>query len=157
MAPGGSEVPAADACDSGWREDGEEECSGLEPFFFDKAVVRAEHAAAEAAKEKLGKKEARKKALRDRREEAHTAVMNQIRDFDEKQEGEYYTRFCFADFSKFDLNKESRIRPMRYTNRVCKPGERPYEMCEAINILYVDIGSVQFHFGERSHQAKCTI
>ncbi|CAL4903273.1 unnamed protein product [Urochloa decumbens] len=144
---GGIEAAAADTSDDlGWREDGEDECSGLEPFFYDEAATRAEHAAAEAAKEKLREKEARMKARRDRREEAHTAVMNQIRDFDEKQEGEYYTRFCFADFSKFDLNKESRIRPMRYTNRVCKPGEMPYEMCEAINILYVDIVSSDVGF-----------
>ncbi|CAN6331139.1 unnamed protein product [Urochloa humidicola] len=82
MATGGGEVAAAPASDLGLREDGQEECSGLEPFFYEEAAVRAEHVAAEAAKEKL-----REEARQDRRHEAHRAVMNEIRDFDEKQEG----------------------------------------------------------------------
>ncbi|GJM94344.1 hypothetical protein PR202_ga10983 [Eleusine coracana subsp. coracana] len=35
---------------------------------------------------------------------------------------------------------------MRYTNRVCKPGERPYELCEALNILSVKIASSDVGF-----------
>ncbi|CAL5023708.1 unnamed protein product [Urochloa decumbens] len=141
MATAGGVIAEPGALDSyfGWLEDGEEECSGLEPFFYDEEAARAEHAAAQAAKEKLRKKEAREKERRDLRRKAHMAVKNQIRDYDKKQGGIYYSRFCFADFSKFDINKESSIGPMRYTNRVCKPGERPYELCEAINILFVDI------------------
>jgi hypothetical protein len=35
---------------------------------------------------------------------------------------------------------------MRYTNRVCRPGEEPYELCEGINIFYVDIVSLDVDY-----------
>jgi hypothetical protein len=116
MQAAGGVIAAASAIDYefGWIEDGEEECSGLEPFFFDEEAVRAEHAAAQAAKEELKKKEARKKERSDRRRKAHMAVKNQIRDHDKKQGGIYYNRFCFADFSKFDINAECKSSKPTY-------------------------------------------
>ncbi|GJN36319.1 hypothetical protein PR202_gb25168 [Eleusine coracana subsp. coracana] len=59
------------------------------------------------------------------------AVEDRIRDFDPKQGGEYFNRFCYTDLSKFDLDKEC---------------ERPYELCEALNILSVKIASSDVGF-----------
>ncbi|KAF8783806.1 hypothetical protein HU200_000244 [Digitaria exilis] len=100
MATAGGEIAAAGCTGFGW----EEEHSGLEPFFFDEAAVRAEHAAAQAAKEKLREKEARERKQLSLKQKAHRAVINQIRDYDNKQGGIYYTRFCLEDFSKFEVN-----------------------------------------------------
>ncbi|TVU18304.1 hypothetical protein EJB05_34394, partial [Eragrostis curvula] len=127
-------------------KDKEEEFADLEPFFFDEATVLAEHAAAEEAKERRRSKEEREVMLLERREEARKAAEDRIRDYDPKQGGEYFTRYCFGDLSKFDLDKESPICPMRYTNRACKPGESPYELCEALNFLSVKIVSSDVGF-----------
>ncbi|KAF8691222.1 hypothetical protein HU200_040342 [Digitaria exilis] len=71
MATAGGEIAAAGCTGFGWEEEGEEEHSGLEPFFFDEAAVRAEHAAAQAAKEKLREKEARERKQLSLKKKAH--------------------------------------------------------------------------------------
>ncbi|XP_062234242.1 uncharacterized protein LOC133931387 [Phragmites australis] len=70
-----------------------------------------------------------------------------ILDFDPKQEGRYYNRIYFVDHATFDLDEESPIGPMRYTDRVSKPGGRQYEPCDAgLNIFSVKIGSSDVGF-----------
>ncbi|KAL6624778.1 hypothetical protein ACP70R_032099 [Stipagrostis hirtigluma subsp. patula] len=69
-----------------------------------------------------------------------------ILDFDPKQRGAYHSRLYFVDHATFDLDEESPLGPMRYTDRVSKPGEPPYRPCAALNILSVKIGSSDVGF-----------
>ncbi|CAN6218910.1 unnamed protein product [Urochloa humidicola] len=58
-----------------------------------------------------------------------------ILDFDPKQRGVYYNRCPFVGIPAFDLDEESPLGPMRFTNR----NERDCKLSEAINILSVKI------------------
>nr|CAB3449022.1 unnamed protein product [Digitaria exilis] len=146
MATAGGEIAAAGCTGFGWEEEGEEEHSGLEPFFFDEAAVRAEHAAAQAAKEKLREKEARERKQLSLKKKAHR--LSSIRYATTTRSRGAYTTPASASRTSADststrsvspLRAFSAIGPMRFTNRVCKPGKRPYGLCDAINILEVNI------------------
>jgi hypothetical protein len=66
---------------------------------FDEATVLAEQAVAE--------KEGQKKRTQHNLIARAKAVKDQIRDYDPKQGGEYFNRFCYADFRTiFDLDEE---------------------------------------------------
>ncbi|CAN6277407.1 unnamed protein product [Urochloa humidicola] len=86
--------------------------------------------------------EARKEERRVCAENVNKAVTNRILDYDIKQGGEYYNRFYFADFSKFDLDEESPLGPMRYTDRVCDE----YWPNTSVNILSVKIASLDVYW-----------
>ncbi|CAL4927874.1 unnamed protein product [Urochloa decumbens] len=69
-----------------------------------------------------------------------------ILDYDPKQGGVYYTRiYLVHDLVSFDHDEESPIPPMRFTNAVYK-NKNDYELCEAVNILSVKIGSLDIEF-----------
>ncbi|CAN6280945.1 unnamed protein product [Urochloa humidicola] len=73
-------------------------------------------------------------------------AQNRILDYDPKQGGVYYTRLYFVhDLVSFDHDEESPIPPMRFTNAVYK-NKNDYELCEAVNILSVKIGSLDIEF-----------
>ncbi|TVU18342.1 hypothetical protein EJB05_34432, partial [Eragrostis curvula] len=61
-----------------------------------------------------------------------------LRDFDPKQGGNYYNRYHYVDLRKFDLDEESPLGPMRFTNAVYKDKD-DYELCAGINIYSVKI------------------
>ncbi|TVU18352.1 hypothetical protein EJB05_34442, partial [Eragrostis curvula] len=68
----------------------------------------------------------------------HLELQDGILDFDPKQEGQYYTRLSSVDLTIFDLDEESPLGPMRFTNVVYKD-QGDYKLCEAINIFSVKI------------------
>ncbi|CAN6289418.1 unnamed protein product [Urochloa humidicola] len=71
---------------------------------------------------------------------------SRILDYDPKQGGVYYTRlYLVHDLVSFDHDEESPIPPMRFTNAVYK-NKNDYELCEAVNILSVKIGSLDIEF-----------
>ncbi|XP_062229093.1 uncharacterized protein LOC133926932 [Phragmites australis] len=121
--------------------DDEEECAGLEPFFFDEAEAVADH----ERRMRREQEAARKEELRVLAMKAINDVKARILDEDPKQGGKYYNRFCFADFSKFDLDEESPLEPMRNTDRVYKKGNE-YSLLPAVNIFSVKIASSDVGF-----------
>ncbi|KAL6597311.1 hypothetical protein ACP70R_046751 [Stipagrostis hirtigluma subsp. patula] len=95
-----------------------------------------------AAEAERRRERARRLAKRARERELEAAIL----DFDPKQGGAYYNRLYFVDFSTFDLDEESPLGPMRYTDRVSEPGGHQYKPCEAINIFSVKIASSDVGF-----------
>ncbi|KAL6630617.1 hypothetical protein ACP70R_028468 [Stipagrostis hirtigluma subsp. patula] len=95
-----------------------------------------------AAEAERQRERARRLAQRARERELEAAIL----DFDPKQGGRYYNRIYYVDFTTFDLDEESPLGPMRYTDRVSEPGGHQYEPCEAINIFSVKIASSDVGF-----------
>ncbi|TVU18378.1 hypothetical protein EJB05_34469 [Eragrostis curvula] len=58
-------------------------------------------------------------------------------DFDPKQGGSYYNRFHLGDCPEFDIDEESPLGPMRFTDTVYKTNR--FSVCQAVNILSVKI------------------
>ncbi|CAL4971713.1 unnamed protein product [Urochloa decumbens] len=113
----------------------------LEPFFYDEAEAVADHERRmQREREAACKEERRVWALN-----VNKATMDAILDYDPKQGGKYYNRFYMADFSRFDLDEESPLDPMRHTDRVFKKGDR-YIQLDAVNILSVQIASLDVDF-----------
>jgi hypothetical protein len=77
----------------------------LEPFVD---VDEAERLAKESERMRFLRQMARKKKRNDRQRVLEDTVL----DFDPKQGGEYYTRFTFADLTKFDLDEECKSIPV---------------------------------------------
>ncbi|KAJ1261092.1 hypothetical protein BS78_09G001600 [Paspalum vaginatum] len=72
---------------------------------------------------------------------------SRVIDFDPKQGGLYHNRFCAVDFTSFDLDEESPLGPMRYTDAVyeSESGYKPI-ISEAVNILSVKMASSDVGF-----------
>jgi len=68
-------------------------------------------------------------------------------DFDPKQGGLYYNRFTAVDFKSFDLDEESPLGPMRFTDADYQ-SKRDYWrlITHAVNVLYVKIASSDVGF-----------
>ncbi|KAJ1261193.1 hypothetical protein BS78_09G009100 [Paspalum vaginatum] len=75
-----------------------------------------------------------------RRREAERRIL----DYDPKQGGLYYTRLDHH-LASLDLDEESPLLPMRFTNDIYK-NMNDYELCEAVNIFSVKIGSLDIDF-----------
>ncbi|CAM0957687.1 unnamed protein product [Alopecurus aequalis] len=127
-----------------------DESGCLEPFFYDEAEVVAE-AAARAEKRRLEAEEkaadhARKVEEFTRRNAAHQAVLERIREYDPKTGEICYTRFYNTDFSRFDIDEESPLPPMRYTlstpsTHTNYRGKRVCSLFESVNIFSVKIAA----------------
>nr|CAB3445423.1 unnamed protein product [Digitaria exilis] len=107
------------------------ELAGLEPL-----VDEAERRAKEADWLQYLRQMARYRVHRERMREAE----DKIRDNDPKQGGEYFNRIdsSFIDLTRFDLDEESPLGPMRFTDTVYKSKD-DYELCEGINFFSVRI------------------
>ncbi|CAN6226955.1 unnamed protein product [Urochloa humidicola] len=112
------------------------EVAGLEPF-----VDEAERLAKEAERMRYERERARYMEQKLRRQ----AAEDSIRDSDPKQGGEYYNRFHFRDLTIFDLDAESPLGPMRFTDAVYKTTD-DYELCEGINFYSVRIATSDVGF-----------
>ncbi|KAF6982049.1 hypothetical protein CFC21_000487 [Triticum aestivum] len=81
---------------------------------------------------------ARKAEENRRRREAHDAVMDSIIQHDPKAGRKVYTRFFLRDFSVFDIDEESSVPPMRYTDSTYQD---EFGLEDSANILSVSIVS----------------
>uniref|UniRef100_A0ACD5TZ50 Uncharacterized protein n=1 Tax=Avena sativa TaxID=4498 RepID=A0ACD5TZ50_AVESA len=93
----------------------EEQKKSYDPFFDWEDLV-ADVEGAEEARLLKEAEEAREEEERRRRGAAHQAVLDSILERDPKTGREVYTRYSFTDFSIFDIDEESRIPPVRFTN-----------------------------------------
>ncbi|KAG0520217.1 hypothetical protein BDA96_08G054500 [Sorghum bicolor] len=135
VAPGGS----------GLGYDVGEVWGDLEPFFFDEAEAVADHERRMRREEEEAQKAAQRLQDAIARKSANKAALAKISDYDPKQDGKYFNRFHFADFSKFDLDEESPLGPMRYTNIIYNKGDEHWKSA-AVNILSVKIASLDVGF-----------
>lgn len=74
----------------------------MEPFFFEEAEAVADH----ERRMRREQEEARKEEQRLRAVKAHWSTLAKISDYDPKQGVQYYNRYNFADFSRFDIDEE---------------------------------------------------
>ncbi|KAI5021144.1 hypothetical protein ZWY2020_054989 [Hordeum vulgare] len=121
----------------------EEEVEGFEPLLYDPVVWTAW---AVAEKERFRRKEEEKARNREenrRRREAHDAVIDSIIEHDPKVDRKVYTRFFLRDFSVFDIDEESSVLPMRYTDSIYKD---EFALQDSANILSVSIVSSDVGF-----------
>ncbi|XP_044363667.1 uncharacterized protein [Triticum aestivum] len=86
---------------------------------------------------------ARKTEENRRRSEAHDAVMDSIIQHDPKAGRKVYTRFFLRDFSVFNIDEESSVRPMRYTDSIYQD---EFGLEDSANILSVSIVSSDVGF-----------
>ncbi|CAL5021945.1 unnamed protein product [Urochloa decumbens] len=93
-------------------DDYDEEYADLEPFFFDEAEAVADH----ERRMRREQEEARRKEQEDHDLKVHNAAMDRIREYDPKLGRTYFTRIYFLNLSKFNLDEESPLGPMRDTN-----------------------------------------
>ncbi|KAK1691705.1 hypothetical protein QYE76_008403 [Lolium multiflorum] len=110
----------------------------VEPLLYDEAKLFARMDAAREACLRAEEEQARKHEERRRRGAAHRAVLNSILEHDPKTGREVYTRYSFTDFSVFDIDEESLIPPMRFTNSGYIRG---INLEDSANILSVMIAS----------------
>ncbi|XP_040377010.1 uncharacterized protein LOC121053569 isoform X2 [Oryza brachyantha] len=119
--------------------DEEDESGCLEPFFYDEAEAVAEAAVA-AEKRRLQEEErAREQEQRAKEKKARKALFKRIRKYDPKRGTFYFTRYSFGNPLTFDLNEESPLGPMRYTDKIYSEHEETFRKCSSANILSVKI------------------
>uniref|UniRef100_A0ACD5W5P4 Uncharacterized protein n=1 Tax=Avena sativa TaxID=4498 RepID=A0ACD5W5P4_AVESA len=87
-----------------------------EPLLYDEAEEFAEMEAEYAEHLRREAEQARKEEERRRRGAAHRDVLDSILERDPRTGREVYTRYSFTDFSIFNIDEESLIPPMRFTN-----------------------------------------
>uniref|UniRef100_A0ACD5ZNF4 Uncharacterized protein n=1 Tax=Avena sativa TaxID=4498 RepID=A0ACD5ZNF4_AVESA len=104
------------ACLEEEEEEEEEEGFFMPPFLRQDEKEIAQIKAGTAARLRREAEEARKEEERQRRGAAHQTVLDSILERDPKTGREVYTRYSFTDFSIFDIDEESRIPPVRFTN-----------------------------------------
>ncbi|XP_037432828.1 uncharacterized protein LOC119299788 [Triticum dicoccoides] len=122
-------------------EEEEEEVVDMEPLFFSEAYVEKMVEDAEEEEERCRREEegkTRKEKEYRRRCEAHEAVMDSIIQHDPKVDRSVYTRFFLRDFSVFDIDEESSVPPMRYTDSIYQD---EFGLEDSANILSVSIVS----------------
>ncbi|KAF6992950.1 hypothetical protein CFC21_009900 [Triticum aestivum] len=127
-------------------EEEEEEVVDMEPLFFSEEYVEQMVADAEEEEERCRREEEekmRKEKEYRRRREAHEAVMGSIIQHDPKVERDVYTRFFLRDFSVFDIDEESSVPPMRYTDSIY---QYEFGLEDSANILSVSIVSSDVGF-----------
>ncbi|PUZ75725.1 hypothetical protein GQ55_1G228700 [Panicum hallii var. hallii] len=90
----------------------DEDCADLEPFFFDEAEAVADH----ERRMRREQEEARRKEQREHDLKVHNAAMDRILEYEPKLGCTTFTRISFCNLSKFNLDEESPLGPMRYTN-----------------------------------------
>uniref|UniRef100_A0ACD5WEA9 Uncharacterized protein n=2 Tax=Avena sativa TaxID=4498 RepID=A0ACD5WEA9_AVESA len=88
----------------------------MPPFLYEDEEETALLEAVDAELLRREAEEARKEEERRRRGAVHQAVLDSILERDPKTGREVYTRYSFTDFSIFDIDEESLIPPMRFTN-----------------------------------------
>ncbi|XP_044954140.1 uncharacterized protein LOC123404276 [Hordeum vulgare subsp. vulgare] len=118
----------------------------MEPLFFSEAYVAKMVAEAREEKERCRREEEEKMRKEEeyrRRREAHEAVMHSIVQHDPKVDHNVYTRFFLRDFSVFDIDEESSVPPMRYTDSIY---EDEFGLEDSANILSVSIVSSDVGF-----------
>uniref|UniRef100_J3LCA7 DUF6598 domain-containing protein n=1 Tax=Oryza brachyantha TaxID=4533 RepID=J3LCA7_ORYBR len=133
--------------DQAEREEDDDESGCLEPFFYDEAQAVAEAAVA-AEKRRLREEErARVQEQRAKEEKARKALFKRISKYDPKRGIFYFTRYSFGNPLTFDLNEESPLGPMRYTDKIFHEHEEiPFWECSSANILSVKIVSSDVGF-----------
>ncbi|KAF6992954.1 hypothetical protein CFC21_009904 [Triticum aestivum] len=118
----------------------------MEFLFLDEedwAEMEADKEKEEERRRREEEEKARKTEENRRRREAHHAVMDSIIEYDPKVERDVYTRFFLRDFSVFDINEESSVPPMRYTDSIY---EDEFGLEDSANILSVSIVSSDVGF-----------
>ncbi|XP_044946068.1 uncharacterized protein LOC123395188 [Hordeum vulgare subsp. vulgare] len=124
-------------------EEEDDELEDLEPFFYDRETWDAW---AEEEMERRRREEeetARKTEENRRRREAHDAVMDSILEYDPKVGRKVYTRFFLRDFSAFDIDQESSVPAMRYTDSIYQD---EFGLEDSANVLSVSIVSSDVGF-----------
>ncbi|KAF6992949.1 hypothetical protein CFC21_009899 [Triticum aestivum] len=121
----------------------EEEVEGFEPFFYDSEDWDAWAEEEVERRRREEEEKARKTEENRRRSEAHKKVMDSIIEYDPKVERNVYTRFFLRDFSVFDINEESSVPPMRYTDSIYQD---EFGLEDSANILSVSIVSSDVGF-----------
>ncbi|KAF2928797.1 hypothetical protein DAI22_05g010100 [Oryza sativa Japonica Group] len=119
---------------------GGDEWSGLEPFFYDEAVARADGERALERQREKERKEAEHQAWR----EACDAARDKILEYDPKHGCRTYTRLWFCSSILFNLDEESPIGPLcRTVDRGQPPLHRAGDsrLRMSLNVLAVNIVS----------------
>ncbi|TVU43143.1 hypothetical protein EJB05_09585 [Eragrostis curvula] len=123
------------------EDDEEGEYADLEPFFFDEAEAVADH----ERQMRREQEAARKQEQRVLAAKMNKAVIDAITDYDPKQGGMYYNRFSLANFSYFNIDEESPLEPMRYSDKIYNEGDQHWPFF-AVDFLSVKIISLDIDF-----------
>ncbi|KAF6987298.1 hypothetical protein CFC21_004954 [Triticum aestivum] len=124
-------------------EEEEEEVEDVEPLLYDRAKWVAWAVEEKERSRREEEEKARKREENRRRSEAHDAVMDSIIEHDPKVGRDVYTRFFLRDFSVFNIDEESSVPPMRYTDSIYQD---EFGLEDSANILSVSIVSSDVGF-----------
>ncbi|EAY95744.1 hypothetical protein OsI_17612 [Oryza sativa Indica Group] len=128
------------------EEEEEEEVEvDLEPLFYDEAATVAESVAAAERRRVREEDRARVVEQQTKVRKAKEAYFKKNRKFNPKTGLHYFTRIFFINPLTFDLNEESPLGPMRYTDRIYNEHEA-LRMRNSVNILSVKILSSDVGF-----------
>ncbi|KAM0887685.1 hypothetical protein ACQ4PT_028828 [Festuca glaucescens] len=119
-------------------EEEDEDFGLIEPLLYDEEKEMAWAVAERERRRREVEEKARKEEETQRRRSANQAVRDSIREYDPKKGREVYTRFFLKDFSVFDIDQESPVRAMRYTD---SQYEEMFGLEDSVNILSVKIVS----------------
>lgn len=85
------------------------------------------------------KRKEQEKAREEELHARHKAVIDRIREYDPDEELYVYTRFHTEDLSTFDIDEESPLDPMPYTDKIYEQRkEEKLYMCYSANVLSVN-------------------